>query len=247
MALGDGAFPNSIKLEFTQRPLLSGTPQFLLLLAMSRAGPPDAPLPGPGDFERFSGMGRGSALPGAGVYGQLANVGGTPSPGGRGVPLDLATPIFMAAGAANYLNGMQGVAPGGVSFNPFGGGMAGMNANQGSRFWSGNPRPAGAPPRPPPPPPPVAGQPIFRTPRQWLPLRRKSTPLPVSEIRPRRRYAEFKERGVLWLVLLPLQPFLYWLWRAPATGRALEASAWAGPRGWQPSDRRPPTRPCRMP
>ena len=148
-------------------------------------------------------MGRGHALPGAGVYGQQANVGGIPSPGGRGVPLDLATPIFMAAGAANYLNGMQGVAPGGASFNPFVG--RGMNANQG--FGVGT---QGLPV----PPPPVARQPIFRTPRRRrlpLPLRRKSTPLlPVSEIRPRRRYAEFKEKGSC-LVLLLQQPFLYWL------------------------------------
>ena len=128
-------------------------------------------------------------------------MGGIPPPGGRGVP-DLATPIFMAAGAANYLNGMQGVAPGGVSFNPFGGGMAGMNANQG--FGMGN---QGLPV----PPPPVARQAIFRTLPHRLPLRRKSTPLPVSEFRPRRRYAGFKERGLLWLVLLLLQPFLYWL------------------------------------
>jgi len=45
--LGDYVFPNSIQLEFTQRPLLSGPPQFLLLLAMSRSGPPDAPLSAP--------------------------------------------------------------------------------------------------------------------------------------------------------------------------------------------------------
>ena len=94
--------------------------EVLLLLTMPRSGPPGAPLPGPGDFERTPGIGRGQALPGAGVCGQQANVGGIPPSGGRGVPLDLATPIFMAAGAANYLNGMQGVAPGGASFNPFG-------------------------------------------------------------------------------------------------------------------------------
>ena len=103
---------------------------------MSRSGPPDAPLPGPGDYERIPGIGRGQARPGAGVYGQHTNVGGILPSGGRGIPLDLATPIFMAAGAANYLNGMQGVAPGGVSFNHFGGEMAGMNANQG--FGVGN-------------------------------------------------------------------------------------------------------------
>jgi len=46
---------------------------------------------------------------------------------------------------------------------------------------------------------------------QRLPLRRKSKPLPVSELRSRRLYAGFKERVLLWPVLLLLQPFLYWL------------------------------------
>ena len=79
--LGDYVFPNSIQLEFTQRPLLSGPPQFLLLLAMSRSGPPDAPLIGPADFDPMVGLGRGQVLPGAGGYGQQANVRGILPPG----------------------------------------------------------------------------------------------------------------------------------------------------------------------
>ena len=170
---------------------------------MSRSGPPTAPLPGPGDFERFPGLGRGQTLPGAGAYGHQANVGGIPSPGGRGASADLLTPIFMAAGAANYRSGMQGVPPGDPNFNPF---LGGMGAVRGQNQGFGELGAQGLPV-----PPPVAWQPIFRTPRRRLPLRRKSTPLPVSEFRPRRRYAGFKEGGLLWLVLLLLQPFLYWL------------------------------------
>ena len=73
------------------------------------------------DFDPILGLGRGQVLPGASGYGQQANVGGILPPGGRGGrPADLTTPIFLAAGAADYLNGMQGAAPGGASFNPFG-------------------------------------------------------------------------------------------------------------------------------
>ena len=104
--LCDGAFPNSIQLlEFTQRPLLSGPPQFLLPSShyVSRSGPPGAPLLGPGDFEPIPGLGRGQALPGAGGYGHQANVGGILPPGGRGGPADLTTPIFLAAGATEII------------------------------------------------------------------------------------------------------------------------------------------------
>ena len=131
------------------RPLLSGPPQFLLLLAMSRSGPPTAPLPGPGDFERFPGMGRGSALPGAGAYGQLANVGGIPSPGGRGASADLLTPIFLAAGAANYRSGMHGVPFGDPNFNPF---LGGIGAVRGQIQGFGELGAQGLPAPPPPPP-----------------------------------------------------------------------------------------------
>ena len=133
---------------------------------MSRSGPSDAPLLGPGDFDPILGLGRGQVSPGAGGYGHQANVGGILPPGGRGGPADLTTPVFLAAGAANYFNRMQGVAPGGASFNPFG---RGMISNQGFGELGAQGLPV--------PPPPVAGQPIFRTPRRRLPLRRKSTPL----------------------------------------------------------------------
>ena len=184
------------------RPLLSGPPQFLLLLAMSRSGPPTAPLPGPGDFERFPGMGRGSSLPGAGTYGQLANVGGIPSPGGRGASADLLTPIFLAAGAANYRGGMHGAPFGDPNFNPF---LGGTGAVRGQIQGFGE---MGAQGLPAPPPPPVAWQPILRTPRRRRPLRPKSTPLRASATRPRRLYAE-KETGP-WVVILLPQPFRCW-------------------------------------
>ena len=123
--------------------------------------------------------------------------------GGRGASADLLTPIFLAAGAANYRSGMHGVPFGDPNFNPF---LGGIGAVRGQIQGFGELGAQGLPA--PPPPPPVAWQPILRTPRRRRPLRRKSTPLRASAIRPRRLYAE-KETGP-WVVILLPQPFRCW-------------------------------------
>ena len=59
---------DSTQLHPAAAPLRPSSVFGLLLLSMSRSGPPDAPLLGPGDFEPAPGLGRGQALLGTGAY-----------------------------------------------------------------------------------------------------------------------------------------------------------------------------------